>query len=129
MCGTTGTPSGLPVSDGLADEVRAWASGQNVGRVVFCSAREEPDVAGVKAPGAPPKKANPKKVTNAMLVEQMAQLAAQVQAISAMQQNLVPPPTSSAVAVLEPSAGGGIAPKMPSVIGSLGGGDAARSPM
>ena len=119
-------PNGLPVSDGLAEEVRAWANSQNVGRVVFYSAREEPDVAGAKQPGAVPKKAGPKKVTNAMLVEQMAQLTAQVQTISAMQQSLVPPPTSSAAVVSGQSAGSGIAPKMPSVIGSLGGGDVAQ---
>ena len=115
-------PGGVPVSDGLADEVRAWASSQNVGRVVFYSARDEPDVPGAKASGTSAKKATPKKVTNAMLVEQMSQLAAQVQALSSLQQNLVPPPTLSAAAASEPAAGSGIAPKMPSVIGSLGGG-------
>ena len=119
-------PNGLPVSDGLAEDVRAWANDQNVGRVVFYSARDEPDAAGAKQPGVVPKKAGPKKVTNAMLVEQMAQLASQVQAISALQQSLVPPPTSSAVVVSEQFAGSGIAPKMPSVIGSLGGGNVAQ---
>ena len=117
-------PGGVPVADGLADEVRAWASSQNVGRVVFYSARDEPDAPGAKPAGAVPKRQSPKKVTNAMLVEQLAQLSAQVQAISAMQQSLTPPPTSTAVVVSEPAAGSTIAPKMPSVIGSLGGPDA-----
>ena len=79
-------PGGVPVADGLADEVRAWAGGLNVGRVVFYSAREETDGRGAKSPGAVPKKATQKKITNAMLVEQISQLSAQVQALSAMQQ-------------------------------------------
>ena len=121
-------PGGVPISDGLAEEVRAWASSQNVGRVVFYSARDEPDVPNAKASGTSAKKATPKKVTNAMLVEQVSQLAAQVQALSTLQQNLVPPPTLSAAVASEPAAGSGIAPKMPSVIGSLGGGVVAVPP-
>ena len=121
-------PGGVPVADGLAEEVRAWAGGLNVGRVVFYSAREETDAPGAKSPGAVPKKATPKKVTNAMLVEQISQLAAQVQAISAMQQASVPPPAKSVAAALDPGVGAGIAPKMPSVIGTLAGGDALMLP-
>ena len=118
-------PGGVPVADGLAEEVRAWAGGLNViGRVVFYSAREETDAPGAKSPSAVPKKATPKKVTNAMLVEQISQLAAQVQAISAMQQAGGPPPAKSVAAALDPGVGAGIAPKMPSVIGTLAGGDA-----
>ena len=120
-------PGGLPVADGLADEVRTWAGGLNVGRVVFYSAREETDAPGAKSPGATPKKAAPKKVTNAMLVEQISQLAAQVQAISAMQQ-VAPPPPKSVATALDPGVGAGIAPKMPSVIGTLAGGDALMLP-
>ena len=121
-------PGGVPVADGLAEEVRAWAGGLNVGRVVFYSAREETDAPGAKSPGAVPKKDTPKKVTNAMLVEQISQLAAQVQAISAMQQASVPPPAKSVAAALDPGVGAGIAPKMPSVIGTLAGGDALMLP-
>ena len=116
-------PGGVPVADGLADEVRAWAGGLNVGRVVFYSAREETDAPGAKSPGAVPKKATQKKITNAMLVEQISQLSAQVQALSAMQQP-VPPPAKSVAAAFDPGVGAGIAPKMPSVIGTLAGEDA-----
>ena len=42
-------PGGLPVADGLAEEVRTWAGGLNVGRVVFYSAREETDAPGAKS--------------------------------------------------------------------------------
>ena len=120
-------PGGVPISDTLAEEVRSWAGGVNVGRVVFYSAREETDVPGAKSP--PPKKAAaPKKVTNAVLVEQISQLAAQVQAISAMQQTAMSAAPVSAAAASEPPVGGGIVPKMPSVIGSLGGGDVLALP-
>ena len=118
---------GVPVADGLADEVRAWAGGLNVGRVVFYSAREETDAPGAKSPGAVPKKAAQKKITNAMLVEQISQLSAQVQALSAMQQP-VPPPAKSVAAAFDPGAGAGTAPKMPSVIGTLAGEDVLMLP-
>ena len=63
-------PNGVPISDTLAEEVRSWAGGVNVGRVVFYSAREETDAPGAKSP-APKKATAPKKVTNAALVEQI----------------------------------------------------------
>ena len=46
-----------------------------------------------------------------------------MQALSAMQQP-VPPPAKSVAAAFDPGAGAGIAPKMPSVIGTLAGEDA-----
>lgn len=47
-------PGGLPKFDGLAEKVRVWATQENVGRVDFYSAREEPDMPLVpkSAPGA-----------------------------------------------------------------------------
>ena len=57
-------PGGMPKFDGLAEKVRVWATQENVGRVHFYSAREEPDMPLVpkSAPGAK-RGGAPKKMT------------------------------------------------------------------
>ena len=121
------TPHGIPSVDGLVEKVREWAAQEHAGRIHFYSAREEQE-------GEPPavkdvpavKKAAAKKVTNAMMVEQLTDLAAQVRAISAQQlavqtaleANLPQTPTG---ATLAPEQGGGfsLAPKMPGISESV----------
>ena len=83
-------PSCLPSMEGLLDKVREWASGDDVGRVHFYSAREEPD--RPKTP-ASKKTAAPKRVSNANVMEQLSALAAQVQLLAAQQQGALPQET------------------------------------
>ena len=100
---------------GLSDEVLAWVEGSG-GRVHFYSAREE-------QPKATPKKPAPRKVTNASLVEQLAVLANQVQALQEQQKLLSTVPASSTAVPIAPqgqSPGGHFAARMPSLSAGLG---------
>ena len=81
------TPSALPLTSTLVTAAKEWTlSGVQGGRTNFYSAREEQEAVQTPAKQkAAAKKAAPKKITNAILAEQVAALASQVQALSAMQ--------------------------------------------
>ena len=124
-------PSGVPSADGLVDEVKQWAMGENVGRANFYSAREEQEEEPtVKSPAAKgvPKKAAQKRMSNAAIMEQVSQLAAAVQALTAKQAEMAGLQSGSAAQASashapEPQPGGVrnlASPKMPGVAESLG---------
>jgi len=121
-------PSGMPSFDGLAEKVRVWATQENVGRVHFYSAREEPDTPSVpkSAPGAK-RGGAPRKLTNAMMAEQIAGLVAQVQAISSQQQAFqlameqAAPKTPTAPRAAGPTDGLNLFPKLPAVSDTIAG--------
>ena len=69
-----GFPTGFPSAPELLSAALSWASSE-AGRVHFYSAREEPDLT---TKGPPPKKAGAKRITAAVLAEQVASLSAQV---------------------------------------------------
>ena len=124
-------PSGVPSAEGLVDEVKQWAAGANVGRANFYSAREEQEEEPpAKSPSAKgvPKKAAQKRLSNAAIMEQVSQLAAAVQALTAKQVEMAgmqgaPTAKASASHAPEPQLGGVrnlASPKMPGVAESLG---------
>ena len=67
----------------IGEAVKEWAEGIAAGRPNFYSAREEPSV-----PKAAPKRQQQKKVTTAALADQVASLVAQMQLLSAQQQEI-----------------------------------------
>ena len=85
-----GHPGAIPVPSLAYELVVGWVNEQNLARTNFYSAREEPDTEADAAKAAPKpaaskKAAQPKRVTNAAVMEQLAALAAQVQLLSARQ--------------------------------------------
>ena len=83
-------PSAIPVPSLTYELVMGWVNEQNLARTNFYTAREEPDTEAEAAkaspkPTASKKAAQPKRVTNAAVMEQLAALAAQVQLLSARQ--------------------------------------------
>ena len=117
------TPHGIPAVDGLVDKVREWAAQEHSGRIHFYSAREEQEEEVPASKSAPAvKKAAAKKITNAMMVEQLSALAAQVRAISAQQlavqtalEASLPKTPTGATRVQEQGGGFSLAPKMPGI--------------
>lgn len=109
-------PYGIIGTDGLAEKARVWASGSSVAaRAGFYSAREEPEEPALAAPKRPPK-----KLTNAMLLEKIEVLQAQVASLS------VPPvvqgQAAPAIRVDEPPGGIALAtPKIPALANGLRG--------
>lgn len=109
-------PYGIIGTDGLAEKARVWASGSSVAaRAGFYSAREEPEEPAVAAPKRPPK-----KLTNAMLLEKIEVLQAQVASLSVptVPQGQAAP----AIHVDEPPSGIALAtPKIPALANGLRG--------
>ena len=120
-------PHGIPSMDGLVEKVREWAAEEHSGRIHFYSAREEQIEDAPAAKGAPAvKKAAAKKITNAMMAEQLSDLAAQVRAISVQQMAVqdvleasLPKTPTGATRVQEPGGGLSLAPKMPGISESM----------
>ena len=78
-------PAALPLTSVLVTAARSWIATQADGRANFYSAREELDTPVIPSkPKTPAKKAAAKKMTNAALAEQVAALANQVQALTAL---------------------------------------------
>ena len=109
-------PSALPKVVDLIPQVLEWVDGSG-GRVHFYSAREE-------QPKANPKKPAARRPTNASLMDQLASLANQVQALqeqqklnAASQEAMTPTP----VAPPEVPPGGHFAARLPSLSAGLGG--------
>ena len=123
-------PSCLPSMEGLVDKVREWANGDDVGRVHFYSAREEPE--RPKNP-ASKKAAAPKRVSNANVMEQLNALAAQVQMLAAQQQGTVPPEAAlpNGAGLAGERTGGGLSTvaQLPSVSDGLGNVDPKSPPL
>ena len=87
-------PNALPSMLDIPEKILEWARGDNVGRAHFYSAREEPMLAASpKAPAA--KKANPKRVSNATMMDQLSALQAQVQALVVAQSAAFQPPATA----------------------------------
>ena len=109
-------PEGVPETVSLAEEAIKWASGAEVSRVSFYSAREEPPakatpVTKLKISGA-------KKMSNAALAEKVDQLAAQVALLatsqaSAQAQDIPVTPARGLSATVKAT------PKMPALSQSL----------
>ena len=131
-------PAGVPSAEDLVEEVKQWAVMENSGRANFYSAREEQEedpVVKASAKGAP-KKSTQKRLSNAAIMEQVTQLTAAVQALTAKQEEmsrggLIQNAAASASHAKDPQFGGGrslVAPQMPGVAESLGIGLSGKSP-
>ena len=108
-------PAAFPRVADIVPKVLEWCDAAVDGRVHFYSAREEPDRP------AQPKRAAPKKVTNAELVAQIAALSAQVQLLSDQSKEVARAKESlSATPVPEPVLGGAMVGRLPSLTASLG---------
>ena len=83
----------------IGDAVKEWAEGIAAGRPNFYSAREEPS-----APKAAPKKQQQRKVTTAALADQVAALVAQMQLLTAQQQEIRENIEGGAVGSVTPAA-------------------------
>ena len=88
-----GYPTALPSAPELLSAALSWASSE-AGRVHFYSAREEPDPS---SKSTPPKKAAAKRVTTAVLAEQVASLSAQVALLTASRPAEPPPQTGGTI--------------------------------
>ena len=111
-------PASLPRVVDVIQGVFDWIEATTLSRVHFYSAREEQTVPAL------PKRSTPKKVSNAALVEQLTNLAAQVQMIGEQQKLLsqaVSPAAarSSADPVGVPLAGGALMSRLPNVSNGL----------
>ena len=131
-------PAGVPSAEDLVEEVKQRAVTENSGRANFYSAREEQEedpVVKASAKGAP-KKSTQKRLSNAAIMEQVTQLTAAVQALTAKQEEmsrggLIQNAAASASHAKDPQFGGGrslVAPQMPGVAESLGIGLSGKSP-
>lgn len=118
-------PQAIPAAAELLALAMTWAESETVARTHFYSAREEP----VHKVAAVPKKATAKRLTTAVLAEQISSLSAQVALLAAAQQSqerevrrdpMPLPETRSAghASGLQAIAPSRIVPKMPAV--SLG---------
>ena len=112
-------PGALPTLVDVPDQVIEWARGAHAGRAHFYSARDEP--APSPAPKTPPpKKATQKRVTNATMMDQLAALQSQVQALVSAQLVGGQPSTEVAEEPIDPGAGKQLGvPKMPALSSAL----------
>lgn len=111
-------PASLPRVVDVIQGVFDWIEATTLSRVHFYSAREEQTVPAL------PKRSTPKKVSNAALVEQLTNLAAQVQMIGEQQKLLSQAMSpvaarSSADPVGVPLAGGALTSRLPNVSNGL----------
>ena len=97
-------PLALPTAASLVAAAKAWMGEEDQGRLNFYSAREEPAETPVRSKAAA-KKATPKKITNAVLAEQVASLSSQVEALMALQRQAPTEPAKAAVTYAEPAGG------------------------
>lgn len=81
-------PMGVPDLSSLPTSVKEWASGQQVGRANFYSAREEPED---PVPVPLPKKAAAKRASTSVLAEQLALLAQKVESLAEIQSKMMAP--------------------------------------
>ena len=84
-------PNAIPVSSTVVEIANVWVTEQGFARANFYSAREEQEAPVEPEPKAPAKatskKANPpKRISNAQVMEQLAQMASQIQALAARQE-------------------------------------------
>lgn len=109
-------PMGVPDLSSLPTSVKEWASGQQVGRANFYSAREEPED---PVPVPLPKKAAAKRASTSALAEQLALLAQRVESLAEIQSKMMAP--SPAVAGPKDHGGGKsvAAQRMPSLTEGL----------
>ena len=91
-------PQALPLHADILGPAMEWAKSEVEGRVLFYSAREELESPPQRRVAPPPKKATSKRISNAVLAEQVATLGAQMQLLMKQQ----PPVTSGSATVLEP---------------------------
>ena len=112
-------PNALPSMLDIPEKILEWARGDNVGRAHFYSAREEPMLAASpKAPAA--KKANPKRVSNATMMDQLSALQAQVQALVVAQSATFQPPAIATGEPPDPGFGKPLGvPKMPALSSAI----------
>ena len=96
-------PSSLPDAMALLAQAGEWLLQRSDDRTGFYSAQEDRDV-GPKQPPAP-KKATAKRVSNAMIAEQLSAVVAQMQLISQRQDRMEQAASSSAADVPGPFAG------------------------
>ena len=76
-------PGALPTVTDVLDDIKAWIENAASGRMTFLSAREEPE-----PPKATPKKASSRKVTTAVLSEQLGLLMNQVKVLAEQQEEM-----------------------------------------
>lgn len=117
-------PMSVPDLSSLPTSVKEWASGQQVGRANFYSAREEPED---PVPVPVPKKAAAKRASTSALAEQLALLAQRVESLAEIQSKMMSP--SQAVAGPKDHGGGRsvAAQRMPSLTEGLLG-QSAKAP-
>ena len=115
-------PTALPDMTDIAEKIKEWVTGQNIGRAHFYSAREEPETPpSFKAPTAK-KPAPAKRVSNAAMAEQLSALQAQVAALVSTQMPKPPVQELAKKAEGHSEVAGGKplgAPKMPSLSGAF----------
>ena len=84
-------PNAIPVSSTVLEIASVWVSEQGFARANFYSAREEQEVPSEPGPKAPAKATSkkagtPKRISNAQVMEQLAQMASQIQALAMRQE-------------------------------------------
>ena len=82
-------PAALPVLNDVIEAIKNWlVSATAVPRVHFYSAREEQEEARVPKSAAVKKSPSPKKITNQVIMEQLAALSSQLQVLASQQEDL-----------------------------------------
>lgn len=108
-------PAAFPRVADVVPKVFEWCDSAVSGRAHFYSAREEPERPAL------PKRATPKRTTNAALVDQIAALSAQVKLLSDQHQEILQAKSSSSAdRVPDPVIGGSMAARLPSLAAHLG---------
>eukprot|EP00435_Cladocopium_sp_Y103_P029345 s317_g7.t1 len=85
-------PAAIPLHAEVLRPALEWARSELEGRVLFYSAREEPDAAKTPPPRTP-KKAAAKRISNAILAEKVSTLTAQMQVLMKQQASAQPGPS------------------------------------
>ena len=93
-------PAAIPQVNHLADQILQWATQEHVGRAHFYSARDEPTVPTTKATA---KKATPKRISNAAIMQQLSALASRVDALTTAQSSKLVPPQKADAKMGEPT--------------------------
>ena len=118
-------PNAIPVSSTVLEIASVWVSEQGFARANFYSAREEQEVPSEPGPKAPTKATSkkagtPKRISNAQVMEQLAQMASQIQALAMRQETAEQSKAEGAGPTLQAERAFGSIQPVPAVSAGLG---------
>ena len=115
-------PGAVPVASAVVELAGSWIADQGFPRANFYSAREEQEAPEPKAPSKATSKkaAAPKRISNAQVMDQLAMLATQIQALAVRQEEAEKNYAKGAPGVLQAERAFGSTQPVPAVSAGLG---------